>query len=74
LQEVEGGALGREQGAGLGVDFAERLAGGNQIAVAGVPADDGERVERGKQALNQAVPASTASSRLMTLPCERRRR
>jgi hypothetical protein len=62
LQKVEGGALGRKQGAGLGVYFAERLAGGNQIAVAGVPGNDGERVERTKTG---AEPGSAGQYRIL---------
>jgi hypothetical protein len=71
LQEIEGGALGGEQGAGVGFDFAQHLAGAMVSPSRSLPANHGQRIERRKQASNQAVPASTASSRLMTVPSER---
>jgi hypothetical protein len=45
LQEIQRGAFGGEQGAGVGFDLANDLAGADGVAVAQVPADLGQGVE-----------------------------
>ena len=44
LQEVEGAALGGEQGAAVAFDFAQQLVGGDAVTIGAVPGDRGGRV------------------------------